>query len=156
MKGIILVDPYKCLGCKSCEIACSINRSSSKDLSFATLSKNPPGVKVKQSRNFIVPLQCYHCEAAPCMAACPAKAIRKDEKTSAIIIEQSLCVGCNACVIVCPYGIPELKYNKGGTIKCDLCFSRLEKNQKPACVCGCPTGALKFETIENLFNERIR
>ncbi|MCM8789238.1 MAG: 4Fe-4S dicluster domain-containing protein [Candidatus Omnitrophica bacterium] len=154
MKGVIIIIPDRCLGCKGCEIECSINRSTTKDLSFTTLSKNPPGVRVKPYRNFAVPIQCYHCEAAPCAAVCPAKAITKDEKTSAIAIEQSLCVGCNACVIVCPYGVLELKPDKGGTIKCDLCFTRLKKDQKPACVCGCPTGALKFEIIEDSFNKK--
>ncbi|MCM8814551.1 MAG: 4Fe-4S binding protein [Candidatus Omnitrophica bacterium] len=156
MKGIIVVDPDKCLGCKTCEIECSIYHSSTKDLSFSTLSKNPPRIKLKQSKNRVVPIQCYHCEAAPCIAACPAKAIIKDGKTSAIIIKSDLCVGCNACVIVCPYGVLELKHGKG-VIKCDLCFMRLEKGQKPACVCGCPTGALKFEVIEDfLKNESER
>lgn len=82
------------------------------------------------------------------MAVCPAKAIVKDEKTSAIIINRELCVGCGACAIVCPYGIPELIPGKGGMIKCDFCFERLKNGEKPACVSGCPTGALRFEIIE--------
>ncbi len=148
MKGVIIVIPEKCLGCKSCEIECSLSHSGQRNLSFTVLSNNIPGITVKQSGIFAVPIQCCHCEAAPCVAACPSGAITKDEKTSAIIINQDICVGCDACVIVCPYGIPKLEPKKGGTIKCDFCFARLKKGQKPACVCGCPTGALRFEIIE--------
>lgn len=154
MKGIIIMNTEKCLACKTCEIECSINHASKGYLSFDVLSHNPPGIKVKKSGVFAVPIQCCHFEAAPCVAACPARAITKDKKTSAIIINRDLCVGCNACVIVCPYGVPELKPGKGGMIKCDFCFERLENGQKPACVSGCPTGALRFEIIEEPFNEK--
>lgn len=150
MKGIIIINPEKCLACKTCEIECSLCHSSVKTLSLAALSKNPPGIKVEKLSRFAVPIQCCHCEAAPCVAVCPARAIIKNEKTSAIVINRKLCVGCGACVVVCPYGIPELIPNKGGAIKCDFCFERLIKGKKPACVSGCPTGALRFEIIEEV------
>ena len=35
-------------------------------------------------------------------------------------------------------------------INCDLCFERLKKGEKPACVVGCPTHALQFKSITDL------
>ncbi|MCM8758606.1 MAG: 4Fe-4S binding protein [Candidatus Omnitrophica bacterium] len=155
MKGVIIILPERCLACKSCEIQCSLSHSPVDELTLSNLMANPPGIKVKQSKNLAVPIQCCHCEAAPCVTVCPSGAIIKDKKTSAIIVLKQLCIGCGSCEIVCPHGVPQVKSKRGGIIKCDFCFERLEKDQKPACVMGCPTGALRFEVLENFFCEKI-
>ncbi|UOO38150.1 4Fe-4S binding protein [Oscillospiraceae bacterium CM] len=49
------------------------------------------------------PCDCKDGEEAPCTAACLYKAIRRDE-TGALMIDESLCVGCSACIQACKSG----------------------------------------------------
>jgi len=46
---------------------------------------------------------CRHCENAPCIQVCPAKALEKDENG---IINRSvnLCIHCKSCITACPFG----------------------------------------------------
>jgi Fe-S-cluster-containing dehydrogenase component len=37
--------------------------------------------------------------------------------------------------------------------KCDLCASRTDGGKEPACVATCPTGALRYEEVEEVFKE---
>lgn len=34
--------------------------------------------------------------------------------------------------------------------KCSMCAERIDAGEEPACVSGCPTGALSFGTIESV------
>lgn len=148
MKGIIYIEARKCLGCKTCEIECAVFHSKTKTLAGACSETSAlPRLKVEEIASISVPLQCCHCDSAPCVSACPTGAISKDKETGAITISQELCVGCKSCILVCPYGVPEEK--KGGKviIKCDLCFENLKKGGLPVCVKGCPTKAIKFVEI---------
>lgn len=46
---------------------------------------------------------CRKCEKAPCIEACPAKALEKDGNGT---IRRFLyrCVRCKSCVVICPFG----------------------------------------------------
>ena len=69
------------------------------------------------------------------------------------MIKNELCVGCGFCMLVCPYGVPQLKRDGKIMVKCDLCFERLERGMEPACVEACPTHALKFKTLDEIEGE---
>ena len=148
---IIYIDPEKCLGCKSCELACAVAHSQSKDLVEAINEEPRPAYRVSVicAEGVVLPLQCRHCEDAPCVSICPSKALAKEEN-GIVSLDDSRCIGCNYCVIVCPFGV--LKTNREGkaVIKCDLCIERLEKGEEPACVAACPTGSLKFVEAEEV------
>jgi len=92
----------------------------------------------------VVPLQCRHCEDAPCVAVCPTGALHREDEEGPVLIDSELCVGCKMCVVVCPFGVITMSRDKA-IIKCDLCIDRLEQGQEPACVAACPTGALRLE-----------
>lgn len=147
MRGIISIKVKKCLGCKSCEIECLLAHSKGRNLMEVVTDKtfSPPGVIVEQIKEMAVPLRCAHCETAPCVAICPTGALSKRGREEPVVVDENMwCIGCGACVIVCPYGLIQLR--KGGSVitKCDLCVERLDKDELPACVVGCPTGALEF------------
>ena len=38
--------------------------------------------------------------------------------------------------------------------KCDLCASRVERRLEPACVATCPTGALQFREVEEVYEAK--
>ena len=54
----------------------------------------------------------------------------------------SKCVGCLTCVLVCPYGAVAPDGN-GVVQKCELCLTNASGT--PACVAGCPNGAIVYE-----------
>ena len=46
---------------------------------------------------------CRHCENAPCIRVCPAKALDKDEN-GLISRAVNLCIRCKSCITACPFG----------------------------------------------------
>ena len=141
----ILVDVEKCLGCKSCELACAVNKSESKNL-FVALSQVPkpvPRVFVEAGDGFSLPVQCRHCEDAKCIQACMSGAMQKDT-SGAVTNNPEKCVGCWMCVMVCPFGAIIQDNNKLAT-KCDRCAGL----ESPACVQACPTKALQYIDIDD-------
>lgn len=152
MEGFVFADVKKCLACKGCEMQCAITHSKSKDLLGAINETPTPLHRMRLVRigSLAVPLQCRHCEAAACVVVCPAGAIKKIGSSGPVVINRDLCVGCRSCIITCPFGVPRLGHESRAVIKCDLCIDRLNEGQYPACITGCPTGALKFKKLDDL------
>ncbi len=143
MKRIHFV-PNRCIGCEECVAACE----------KAHEWHSRAFVEVVDGY-FPVPLRCSHCDDAPCKAACPTEAIRRNE-FGAIVVTRDKCIGCGTCAEVCPFGIPVINSATGKMIKCDLC-SEIIAEQKPVCVQACPKEALEFvEQDEPLTNRRQR
>ncbi len=139
---IIVTDLRKCLGCHSCELACAISRSTSKNLLGAILEDPKPATRVRVLGIGIqpVPLQCQQCEDAPCAAVCPTAALYRLGKDETVLFKREVCIGCSSCVLVCPFGA--IRRADGGVMaKCSLCCDRLAEGRQPACVEACPTKA---------------
>ena len=155
-KGTIVIDASKCVACKTCELSCAVAHSRSKDLRKAMHEKpaSASRIRVESTGGFVVPLQCRHCEDAPCVRVCPTKATSREDRESPVLIDNELCIGCKWCILVCPFGV--INMNKEGkfVIKCDLCIERLNKGEKPACVANCPTHALRFKCIEEVKKDK--
>ena len=156
MKGVLFIDAGKCLGCKSCEIGCAVEHSQSKDLFMAILETPTPQsrVSVEIAGDVSVPLQCRHCEDAPCVAICPTKAIEKLGTEEPVLIKEELCIGCKWCILVCPFGVIKLSRDGRVITKCDLCLERIKEERNPACVESCPTGALLYKRIDEITAEK--
>ena len=146
MEKKIFCDIRKCVGCKSCELACAIEHSKTKNLFSAITEKPKPKKRVKVSGvdSSIVSIHCQHCDEAPCITACMSGALTKDKKTGATIHNKDKCVGCWMCVMVCPFGAIARDIEDHIAVKCDLCPDR----DGFACVDACPTGALFYGTLE--------
>ena len=149
----IFVDSAKCLGCHSCELACAIAHSCSGTLYGAVAESPAPAarVSVEMSRGGSFPLQCRHCDDAQCLKACVTKALYRDAESGAVLHKDERCIGCSMCAIACPFGVVEDNQGNGTVSKCDLCLAR---NEDPACVTACPTGALSFEDSVNYSKEK--
>jgi len=143
----IIADVRKCLGCRSCELACAVAHSAAKELLAALREERRPEarVNVEAAGSWGVPLQCRHCDDPVCVQVCPTKAITKPAPDGPVELDADRCIGCAYCVQVCPFGVIRLSKSGEGVVRCDLCASRPEG---PACVEACPTGALSFEEVE--------
>ncbi|MCK4245191.1 MAG: 4Fe-4S dicluster domain-containing protein [Candidatus Omnitrophica bacterium] len=144
----LFVDVERCLSCRSCEIACAVEHSQSKDL-FSSLKEEPgPRSRTKVERDTKLqtfPLQCRHCEEPYCIDACISGAVSKDPETGLVILDEDKCVGCWMCVMVCPFGVIRPAKEKKIALRCDLC----QDNEIPACVAACPTKALFFGELKD-------
>ncbi len=148
----IIVNIDKCLACKSCEIACAVAHSETKVLQEALqeVPKPQSRVSVQAAGEFAVPLQCRHCEDAPCITVCPTGATHRDETNGPVLIDKDKCIGCKYCLVACPFGVIEVSHDGKVMVKCDLCFERAKAGQPPACVEACPTKALRLGSEKDL------
>jgi carbon-monoxide dehydrogenase iron sulfur subunit len=148
----VFVRPERCQGCRSCQLACAVARSSSKNL-FAAIAATPTpryGLYIERGRGFNVPLTCRHCDPAPCQDACIAGALYRDER-GAVRRREGACVGCWTCLMVCPYGVVGREKERKVAVKCNRCPDL----KIPACVEACPTKALVYGEARN-FGAEIR
>lgn len=149
MAKMIIVEASKCLGCRSCQLACAVAHAEIPDLLAALAEGVRPRVAVVGVEGqWAVPLQCRQCETAPCVAICPTGALTKPAPDSPVLTNDKLCIGCKSCVLVCPFGVINIGGQGQAIIKCDLCLARTAAGAEPACVEACPTGALKYEELQ--------
>ncbi|MFH1328709.1 MAG: 4Fe-4S dicluster domain-containing protein [Candidatus Bathyarchaeota archaeon] len=143
MVNVLYVDLGRCIGCKSCEVACEMrpdNWGISKIFVDVIKEKYP------------VPIQCRHCESAPCLEVCPTHAIEKTPE-GVVIIKQLICIGCRKCSIACPFGVIQMDSTHHIVTKCDLCIERLRDGRRPLCVTSCPARALTYGDYEKIMKE---
>ena len=158
MAKTIVTNPERCLSCKTCEIECAMAHTDARTL-VAALSSGTllqTRVHVESIGEFGMPMQCRHCEDAPCMLVCPTDAIHRFSVDGPVLLDEKQCIGCRLCLFVCPFGVIEMSRNGSAMVKCDQCLERTEIGQEPACVSGCPTDALEFTDITDYLRERRR
>jgi formate dehydrogenase iron-sulfur subunit len=150
----VLIDLTRCTGCNSCVLAC-------KESNSLPRPDVVPGALDSDAYTFVetrwlttadgiirrryVKRQCMHCLNAACVSACPAGAMYKGPH-GPVIYRASRCLGCRYCQAACPFGAPRFNWDNGidpVISKCWLCYDRLQKDLKPACVEACPTGTLR-------------
>ena len=158
MAKVIVVHSERCLGCRSCQIECALAHTEAPTLVEALRAESPPQprVHVEPVGESGVPLQCRHCDDAPCMAICPTEAIHRPVADGPVLIDPERCIGCKFCMAVCPFGVIEPARDGKAMIKCDLCVERIAAGQAPACVAACPTGALQFVELDEHLRRRRR
>lgn len=137
----VFVEEKWCLGCHLCEYNCAFANSGESDMVKAL--KNAvihPNIRVESDDKITYAVSCRHCTDPLCVKSCISGALSK--KDGAVFMDHEKCVGCQTCILVCPYGALSLG-DKGAVQKCELCI----KNTcgEPACVKGCPNRAIVFE-----------
>ena len=170
MNNFVIANPKRCIGCRTCEAACVVAHSEENILVQSQDKVNfNPRLKVIKTADVSAPIQCRHCENAPCANACPNGSIIN--KDGVVLVNKETCIGCKSCVIVCPFGAIDLVVedkagekvmqkglmcDKDGKLeykerlvanKCDLCMDR---ENGPACVEVCPTEALRLIETESI------
>jgi carbon-monoxide dehydrogenase iron sulfur subunit len=129
-----------------------------KDLATAMQETPRPKsrVVVEPIEEYSAPLQCRHCEDAPCVAVCPSGALKKNAPGYPVLFERALCIGCHQCVIACPFGVIVMDRDGKHVLKCDLCIERLARGERPACASACHTRALTYQSAEEFTQGKRR
>ncbi|HIF9197691.1 TPA: 4Fe-4S dicluster domain-containing protein [Photobacterium damselae] len=161
MNRFVFADPNLCIGCRTCEVACVISHQADSTVAGLNAVDFSPRLTLVKNAHVTTPVMCRQCDDAPCAQVCPNNAIVLEDGFVKVI--QSRCIGCKTCVIACPYGAMNVvtkmvEETKGSALfkrqvpqsqalKCDLCNHREEG---PACVPVCPTGAIRIIESETL------
>lgn len=118
--------------------------------------------------HFYMGVQCFHCQDAPCVKACPTQATWQ-EPDGIVVVDYDWCIGCRYCIAACPYYGRRFNWNdpsvpaeemtrkqhylgnrmrkRGQMEKCTFCIQRTRKGKMPACAQACPTGARVFGNL---------
>jgi carbon-monoxide dehydrogenase iron sulfur subunit len=147
MNKTLVIDYERCTGCRNCEMACSVYH-----VQACNPAKSAVRVVKRERQGLNVPIVCQQCEKAACADICPVQAISRDADTDAMIVDEDLCVGCQMCVVACPFGAIALDKDRRQAIKCDLCGGA-----EPWCVRVCEPGALTYlaPSSVSLYKKRV-
>ncbi len=123
-------DDSKCIGCGQCMTACStlFFREDSREKSCITVDPAGEGWHVT-----VCDQKCRLC-----VAECPVEALSVNDR-GVVVLDRKRCIGCLACVAVCPIGAMRFYPGMPGPFKCIACG---------ACARKCPTGAIGIVTEE--------
>ena len=164
----LLYDATKCIGCKSCSVACKEANDLPADgtefgggLYDAPTSLNERTKSVIQlvhdeGQSAYVKKQCMHCVDPGCVTACMLGAMSKDPVTGVVSWDGKTCIGCRYCQQGCPFNVAKFEWEnslKPKIVKCELCRHRLAKGQQPACAEVCPRGAIVYGKRADLLDE---
>jgi len=139
-------DMTKCIGCRSCEVACNEQNGNPADIHWRRVGELEGGVYPHTQRTYLS-MGCNHCLSADCLKGCPVDAYTKDPATGIVLHSADACIGCQYCVWNCPYSVPQFNPERGVVGKCDMCRDRLLENREPACVNACPENAIQIEIV---------
>jgi Fe-S-cluster-containing dehydrogenase component len=171
----MVIDLKRCIGCYGCQLSCKAEHGTPPGV-FRTRITKPESGQYPTVSLVPLPVQCNHCDDAPCVKACPTGASFVWDDTGIVDIDPDKCVGCRTCMMACPYSnryfIEEQNYyaqgptrleqyhaphNQVGTVtKCDFCRDRVMAGKLPACVANCPTIARHFGDLDDPSSEVSR
>ena len=152
------VDLDACSGCKACVAGChSLNGLEENETwrevgllvgvqASACSSSEPATDKLKLELQHVT-TACHHCVDPGCLNGCPVKAYDKDPVTGIVRHLDDQCIGCQYCVMMCPYEVPKYSEKLGIVRKCDMCVGRLAVGEAPACVQSCPNAAIAITLV---------
>lgn len=140
-----LVDTTRCIGCRSCQVACkqanSLKAEQTRFFAAPGGYQNPFGFS-PSTRTYVsyheledddgtlkwvfVKHQCMHCKEMPCANVCGPQ-VFKWNAAGIVTVESGECLGCAACIDECPFQVPTVDYWNCETPhlrKCTFCFER--------------------------------
>lgn len=142
----MLIDAHKCTGCGACRVACQMQHNLPPEQYFNRLEFRESG-KYPSVRMEIIPVQCMHCDNAPCQHVCPTKATYKRED-GLVLINPKKCIGCKYCMTACPYDVRTLNEDNIPE-KCSFCAAYIIDGEEPACASTCMCGVRTFGDLDD-------
>jgi len=172
----VLYDGTRCIGCRSCSVACKSWNKNPADIDKKTsVEGGIEGKSVVSDKTFtfmrfkeigdgddlkwaFAKVQCMHCLKPGCETACIVGALHRKKATGAVTYDKQKCIGCRYCMVACPFGIPTYEWEERmpWIRKCTFCSDRLneaENGMAPACVTACPTDAMEFGDRDELIEK---
>lgn len=176
--GVIFPDPTLCIGCLTCEVACTDAHKKAGMSEFSRIriykepstKVDPEVLKNYPDRGSFIQGVCLQCPDAPCLPVCPVNALHVEPKTGARVIDEKACIACGRCNASCPFDsraastqVGEIKIeahtkrvnfdaSRSVYVKCDLCYFRPEG---PACVEKCPINIRIKQGVLNVEKGRM-
>lgn len=105
----IAIDVTKCIGCRTCVVACKEDNDVNLKLRRNWVTTVGPIGIFPQVEMFFLPLLCMHCEKPPCVEACPNQALHRRED-GIVLADEEKCLGCQPCLLACPAGASPRSY----------------------------------------------
>ncbi len=135
-----VIDNRKCIGCHACSVACKSENEVPLSVNRTWVKYVETGTFPNATRHFQV-TRCNHCANPPCTRICPTEAMY--QRADGIVeFDNSVCIGCKACMQACPYDAIYIDPNTHTAAKCHYCAHRTEIGMEPACVVVCPEQAI--------------
>ena len=144
-KYAMVIDLRKCLGCKTCTIACNTENSVLTTRPWHVVLDTIKG-KYPNFKRAFVPRPCMHCQKPPCVNVCPTGASYENKQLGIVLVNQKKCIGCRSCMTACPYEArvfnwekpekmltenPAVPVRKKGVVeKCTFCIHKIEEAHK--------------------------
>ena len=148
------IDLRKCIGCHACTIACKAEHQIPIGVNRCWVKTVEQG-SFPATRRFFFPVLCNQCDAAPCIAICPTRALFK-RRDGIVDLHGDVCIGCRACMVACPYDQLFIDPNTHTAEKCNFCANRVENDLLPSCVAVCPTECRIFGDLDDPTSEVAR
>ena len=151
----IFPDVGACIDCGGCVVACKRTWDVPRDEQRISISTMLEGQEAAEGfatasaaaleagespGETSIPMQCYHCENAPCVSVCPTDSLVKTDGEF-VDVREDLCVGCQYCLSACPFGAPQFPesddgaarvFGTGGKMdKCTMCEERQDVGNGP-------------------------
>jgi formate dehydrogenase iron-sulfur subunit len=140
------VDLDSCTGCKACVVACHSLNGLDETEAWRDVGLITGGSRAAPYQQTIT-TACHHCADPGCLNGCPVLAYEKDPVTGIVRHLDDQCIGCQYCILKCPYDVPKYNDRLGIVRKCDMCHQRLAEGEAPACAQACPTHAIKIVKV---------
>jgi formate dehydrogenase iron-sulfur subunit len=166
-------DTSVCIGCKACEVACKewnqlpgnkpafldsfdntgkLDDQNFRHVAFIENVADTPMATGNGQAWLMFSDVCKHCQHASCMEVCPTGAIIRTEFDT-VFIQQDVCNGCRMCISACPFGVIGFSEESGTAHKCTFCYDRLQGGLMPACAKACPTQAIQFGPLPEMYQK---
>uniref|UniRef100_A0A7C4MP29 4Fe-4S dicluster domain-containing protein n=1 Tax=Desulfatirhabdium butyrativorans TaxID=340467 RepID=A0A7C4MP29_9BACT len=113
---IPLIDPERCDGCMSCVMACAVGHGERGSETYARIR-----IRRFMEEPKYVPVVCMACDEAPCIDVCPMNARFRHEAGGWVDTDPERCIGCRACLYICPAAAPTIHPETGKSMSCDRC-----------------------------------
>ena len=134
------IDNRKCIGCHACSVACKSENEVPLSVNRTWVKYVETGAYPNSTRHFQV-TRCNHCANPPCVRICPTEAMY--QRADGIVeFDNSVCIGCKACMQACPYDAIYIDPETHTAAKCHFCAHRTDIGLEPACVVVCPEQAI--------------